>query len=81
VITGPAVHNFEEVYREMVGAGAARVVRDAGELAAALGAWLSDEAAAAAAGRAGRAVVDANRGATGRSVDALLELSDRGVAG
>ncbi len=81
VLTGPAVHNFEEIYREMVDAGAARVVRDAGELAAALGEWLSDEASAAAAGRAGRAVVDANRGATGRTVDAMLDLADRRAAG
>jgi 3-deoxy-D-manno-octulosonic-acid transferase len=36
--------------------------------------WLEDPDAARSAGEAGRTVVEANRGATARTVDVLLEL-------
>ncbi len=78
VLTGPHVHNFREVYEEMLAAGAARVVADSAELAAVLAAWASEPEAAAARGAAGRAVVEANRGATGRTVSAVLEMVEVG---
>ena len=78
VLSGPHVFNFREVYHELVAAGGARLVADATELEAAVGAWLADEGAARQAGLAGRAVIEANRGATARTVDALLGLIDRG---
>jgi 3-deoxy-D-manno-octulosonic-acid transferase len=76
VLSGPHVFNFEEVYDEMVAAGGARIVADAEELAAGLGRWLGDPEAARSAGGAGLAVVERNRGATARTVDALLALID-----
>jgi 3-deoxy-D-manno-octulosonic-acid transferase len=77
VLSGPHVDNFQEVYDEMVAAGGARLVADPVALATALAEWLSDPTAAAAAGDAARRVVATNRGATARTVDALLELMDR----
>ncbi len=74
VLSGPHVHNFVEVYDEMTAAGAARLVADGDEFTAALGRWLDDPAVARAAGEAGRAVVEANRGATGLTTEALLEF-------
>jgi 3-deoxy-D-manno-octulosonic-acid transferase len=74
VLSGPHTHNFVEVYDEMTAAGAAVIVEDADELAEALTTWVSNPRAAGVAGAAGRTVVEANRGATARSVQALLEL-------
>ncbi len=78
VVSGPHVDNFDEVYRELVAVGAAALVDDIDPLSDAVVAWLNDPEAARAAGAAGRAVVDANRGATARSVRALVELAARG---
>ncbi len=78
VLSGPHVHNFREVYREMTGAGGARLVADAAELRVAAAVWLDDAKLARAEGAAGRDVVEQNRGATGRTVDALLELVGTG---
>jgi len=77
VLSGSHVFNFQEVFGEMVAAGAARLVDDHTALASALSEWLFDPGAAAAAGAAGRRVVEQNRGATARTVDALLDLVDR----
>ena len=81
VLSGRHVANFDEVYREMVGAGAAVLVDDVDELTAAATAWIDDPAAARAAGESGRTVVEANRGATGRTVAALFELAAQGPQG
>jgi len=78
VLSGPHVFNFREVYNELVAAGGAQLVADVAGLEAALGDWLASPAAARQAGMAGRAVIEANRGATARTVDALLSLVDRG---
>jgi len=78
VLSGPHVFNFQEIFDEMVTAGAARLVDDSTGLASALSEWLLDPAAVAAAGDAGRRVVEENRGATTRTVDALLDLIDSG---
>jgi 3-deoxy-D-manno-octulosonic-acid transferase len=74
VLSGPHVHNFAEVYDEMTAAGAAVLVGDADELVEGLVGWLGNPRAARVAGAAGRSVVEANRGATARTVSALLEL-------
>ena len=74
VLSGPHVHNFVEVYDEMTAAGAAGLVADGDEFATALGRWLDDPAAARAAGEAGRAAVESNRGATALTTKALLEF-------
>lgn len=74
VLTGPHVHNFREVYDEMLAERGAEMVQDADELAAALAAWLDEPATAKAAGERGLQVVQRNRGATARTVDELLRL-------
>jgi len=78
VLTGRHVHNFQESYDQLLAAGGARMVHDAGELGQAFAAWLDDAAGARAAGRAAQQVVEANRGATARTVDELLDLSGLG---
>jgi len=78
VLSGPHVHNFREVYHEMTAAGAARLVEDVDELRVAAAVWLDDEKLARAAGAAGREVVEANRGATRRTAEALLGLMGEG---
>jgi 3-deoxy-D-manno-octulosonic-acid transferase len=74
VLSGPHVFNFKEVYDEMTDAGGSRLVADGAELRAAIEAWLDDPSAARAAGVAGRDVVERNRGATARTVSALVDL-------
>ncbi len=76
VLTGPHVHNFDEVYADLLDAGGARVVHDADELGAAVGVWLADPDAARAAGEAAFAVLESNRGAAARSAEAVLALAD-----
>jgi 3-deoxy-D-manno-octulosonic-acid transferase len=74
VLSGPHVHNFKEVYDEMIDAGGARLVADSAELRVATAAWLDEPEFATGAGKAGREVVERNRGATARTVSSLLEL-------
>lgn len=74
VLSGPHVFNFEEVYEEMTAAGAARLVADGAELRTTAALWLEDPKHAHATGAAGREVVERNRGATTRTISALLEL-------
>jgi len=80
VLSGPHVHNFSEVYDEMTAAGAARLVADGDELAAALVHWLNNPVEAGAAGDAGRRVVETNRGATALTAEALLDLAAESVS-
>lgn len=77
VATGPYVHNFREVYDEMLGEGGAVVVSDSQALCAQLGDWLQNPDRARRAGTAGQRVVMRNRGATETTVTALRELLDR----
>src|SRR5688572_13065392 len=72
VLTGPHNFNGEEIAQLLVDAGAAVVVRDTGELAHAVKGLLGDASLRAVMGAAGRAVLDANRGA----LDRLLTLVD-----
>ncbi len=75
VLSGSHVHNFTEVYGEMTAAGAAIIVDGLDDLTDALASWLDHPGAAGLAGAAGRAVVEANRGATALTVAALLDLA------
>jgi 3-deoxy-D-manno-octulosonic-acid transferase len=75
VLSGPNVHNFSEVYDEMTGAGAARLIADGDELTAALVHWLDNPVEAGAAGDAGRRVVETNRGAAALTAEALFALA------
>src|SRR5690606_33864614 len=74
VLCGPHTFHAPEVTRLLVEAGGARVVRDVEEVAAALAAWLSDPAAAAADGAKAAAAVRASQGAARRAVELLSSL-------
>ena len=80
VCFGPHTGNFREAVEGLLAVGGARRVADAAALAAALKADLADPEAAAARGEAGRAFVLAQRGATGRTFEALDALVGAGAA-
>lgn len=70
VVFGPRHDNSFEAM-QLVERGAARSIRTADEAYAALRAWLSDDAARASAGRAARAYVESQLGATEKCMAAL----------
>jgi 3-deoxy-D-manno-octulosonic-acid transferase len=70
VLTGPHNFNSEKIAQLCFEAGAARVVADTAELAREVAALLADPGRRATMGAAGRAALDANRGA----IDRLLAL-------
>ena len=74
VLTGPFVANFEEVYRELIADGGARVVSDAEEMATAVTELVNDPALRRQMGSIGRSVVERNRGATARICSTLEGL-------
>ena len=80
VLFGPHVDHVAEPAAALERAGGGRRVRDAAELAAALGTWLADDRLRVEAGEAARQVVESNRGAVERSVGLLLETLDRCAA-
>jgi len=80
VLSGAHVFNFDEVYGELIAAGGARLVDGPGELGEALAGWIEDREAARAAGGAGSAVVEANRGAARRTVDEMIDVMNRTAA-
>ena len=73
VLSGPEHFSSPEVARALGGRGALTIVHDAAELAAALSRLLADPQARALQGAAGRAAIEANRGALER----LLGLIDQ----
>jgi 3-deoxy-D-manno-octulosonic-acid transferase len=73
VLSGPEQFASPELARVLREQGALTIVHDAAELAAALSRLLADPQARAAQGAAGRAAIEANRGALER----LLGLIDR----
>ena len=77
VMSGPHVHNFAEVFREMTADGAARIVGDDKEFAAVLGEWLGSPEKARQAGKAGLEVIERNRGAVARTANAVMEFLNR----
>jgi 3-deoxy-D-manno-octulosonic-acid transferase len=72
VLTGPHNFNSETAARLLLEAGAARIVTNTGQLGAAVSDLLGDTGLRTSMGAAGRAVLDANRGA----LDRLLKLVD-----
>ncbi|HVS14571.1 MAG TPA: glycosyltransferase N-terminal domain-containing protein [Thermoanaerobaculia bacterium] len=83
VAVGPSMHNFREMAETYDRAGAWRRVADPAQLAAAWSEWLERPETAGALGAAGRALIDANRGALRRTLDLLEPLLARreGAAG
>jgi len=74
VLHGPHMGNFAEMRDLFQTAGAAIQVADGRGLAAALQALLDDPARADRMGKAGRAIVEAQRGATARTADLVGAL-------
>ncbi len=73
VLSGPEQFNAPQIAQALRAQGALTLVHDADELAAALSRLVSDREARARQGAAGRAVIEANRGALAR----LLKLVER----
>jgi 3-deoxy-D-manno-octulosonic-acid transferase len=81
IVFGPYMQNFAEIARTFLDNDAAVEVRSARELEATLVELLSDPVRRASLGAAARALVEANRGARGKSLAALAELLPPGVPG
>ena len=73
VVTGPHLHNFSEIARQMTAARALCIGEDAETVAAHVGALLDDDAARAAMAAAGRALVEQGRGALHRTLAAIAQ--------
>jgi 3-deoxy-D-manno-octulosonic-acid transferase len=74
IVFGPHMQNFAEIARTFLDNGAAIQVRSGRELEAALLELLGDPVRRASLGAAARALVEANRGARGKSLDALAQI-------
>jgi 3-deoxy-D-manno-octulosonic-acid transferase len=74
VIVGPHMENFQEIADELTADGALLRAGSAEALGDAVAALIADPARAEDTGRRARAVVDRNRGAVQRTVDALAAL-------
>ena len=77
VLTGPHTFNFRAIFEELAKENASITVGDAPALASALALLASDPDERARLGSAGAAVVSRGRGASQRSVDALVALARR----
>jgi len=71
VVTGPHLHNFIDIARQLRAAGALRIGADADAVAAELEALLGDPEARATMVGAGRALVEHGRGALQRTLAAI----------
>lgn len=80
VLSGPANFNSPEVARALARQGALTIVQDAAGLAAALARLLADPDARTQQGAAGRAAVEANRGALERLLALIDQLPARNGA-
>jgi len=76
VLFGPR-HRGSHDARLLLEAGGARSAQDRDALAGALGGWLTNATARAAAGAAARAVVEHGRGAADRSLQLVIALVER----
>jgi 3-deoxy-D-manno-octulosonic-acid transferase len=74
IVFGPHMHNFAEIARTFLDNGAAMQVRSGRDLESALLDLLGDPVRRASLGAAARALVEANRGARGKSIAVLAEL-------
>ena len=81
IVFGPHMDNFAEIARTFLDNGAAVQVRSGRELESTLLELLGDPVRRASLGAAARALVEANRGARGKSLAALAELLPPETAG
>lgn len=80
IITGPHMQNFAHVMTEFLAADALLQVRDVDELRSTIERLLTDPDGRRALGQRATRVVEAGRGALGRTVDAVLpKLQERGA--
>jgi 3-deoxy-D-manno-octulosonic-acid transferase len=77
VVMGPSFENFRDIVTKMQAADGIRIVQDKDGLEAALVELLTDREKAGAIGERGRQVFEAQSGATGRTVEALLAMVRR----
>ena len=73
VLFGPSIENFQQEARLLEEAGACRVVANPGELGARLGELIGDPALLVRMSKAGREVVEAQKGAASATLTALFE--------
>ncbi len=78
IVVGPYTHNFREITASFLKAGALRQVASGAELASALEELLRSPKQAEAMGVAARQLLEANRGSTGRTLEAVAELLEEG---
>jgi 3-deoxy-D-manno-octulosonic-acid transferase len=71
VLVGRSTYNFSAAVEQAVAAGAARQVRDAGDLLKVADGLLSDEATRSRMGEAGKAFAARHRGATAKTVELI----------
>lgn len=71
VVTGPHLHNFSDIARQLGAAGALRIGTDADAVGQAIEALLEDEAARTAMAAAGLALVREGRGALQRTLEVI----------
>ena len=81
IVFGPHMHNFAEIARTFLDNGAAVQVRTPRELETVLLELLGDPVRRASLGAAARALVEANRGARGKTLAVLADLLPREPAG
>jgi 3-deoxy-D-manno-octulosonic-acid transferase len=80
VVTGPHLHNFADIARQMESAGALRVGADAQAVGDALEALLADDDVREAMTQSARALVEQGRGALARTLAAIApDLPARGT--
>jgi 3-deoxy-D-manno-octulosonic-acid transferase len=79
VMHGPHMFNFAEIERRLRAAGGSREVRDSGELARAVGDYLSQTELRSATGERARGFVAQNRGALERLLEIIDELINTGL--
>ena len=77
IVFGPYMQNFAEIARTFLDNGAAIQVRDGRELEPVLIGLLGDPVRRASLGAAARALVEANRGARGKSLAVRADLLPR----
>ncbi len=71
VVVGPDVSNFQAVYRELISAGAVKVIHTEAALADRVCGWFADRGRRDAAVAAGLRVIEKNQGALRRSLDLI----------
>jgi len=74
VVMGPSFENFRDIVGKMIDADGVRIVKDETELEIAIRELLTNPEMAKAMGERGRQVFEREQGATGRAVQAVVEM-------